>query len=279
MTTTLTWRDTNGVATVLNEAAGYKLLRGTMGLGVAAPQNVIDNYSAFDGAVLTKKRRNTQSVILPLLVRHATRAQTLIEQLASTLDVGGELEYTDGVNTRTLRNVIYEGGLGGNLAESPNPAWRKVAVALLALDPWWYGLAQSQVLSTAAPTTFDAAISFDSVVPFDGGGSVAVPIIGDVESYPVFTVIGPATTLVVGSGGLAWSIAAPLGASDTLVVDHRPNSRGPRKNGGSVDWSLLTAASRLFPLAVGTTAVITGATGTTGATQLIMSFEPRYLTP
>lgn len=279
MTIVLTWRDANSVATVLSEANGYKVLRPAMGLGAAAPQNNIENYVAFDGAALTNRRRGTLPVLLPVLVRDAARAQTLIAALAKMLQGPGQLEYADGTNTRYLKSVIYEGGLDGNMADAVNPLWRKVAVSLLALDPWWYGPATSQVLSTASPTTFDAAVSFDSVLPFDGGGSTAVPILGDTEIYPVFSVTGPATTLVVSSGGFGWAIASPLGGGDTLVVDHRPSSRGPRKNGGAVDWSLLTQSSRLFPVAQGTTAVITGATGTTGATVLVMSYDPRYLTP
>ena len=64
-----------------------------------------------------------------------------------------------------------------------------------------------------------------------------------------------------------------------MVIDHRPSSRGPRKNGGVVDWSLITEDSRLFPLAQGTTAIGTGATGMTGATKIVMAFDGRYLTP
>ncbi len=279
MTTQLTWRDVNGVATVLSEANGYKVLRGAVGLGVAEPKDTIDSYIAFDGAALVKRRRDTLSVILPLFIKHATRAQTLVEQLATAVQGPGELEYADGVNTRFLKNVVYSGGLGGNLENAPNPLWRKVPLALLALDPWWYGPANAAELSVATATAFDAAVSFDAVLPFDGGASASVSVTGDTSAYPVITVTGPATTLTVGSGGLSWSINAALIPGDVLVVDHRPGSRGPRKNGGLVDWSLLTQASRLFTLAPGTTSVISGTTGSTGATSISMQYEPRFLTP
>lgn len=280
MTTQLTWIDSAGVSTPLVEAGGYKLLRGTMGLGEAAPQNSIDDFVAFDGAVLVKRRRSTLGLLLPLLVRHATRVQTKIEELASMLErAPGQIQYDDGVNTRTLKNVIYEGGLGGDLSNAPFPVWRKVAVALLALDPWWYGPANSQALSTSAVTAFDAAIAFDSAIAFDGGAATGVNVSGDTDAYPVITVQGPATTLTVGSGGLVWSIAAALSASDVLIVDHRPGSRGPRLNAGGVDWSLLTEASRLWTLPRGVASVVTGIVGGSGATAINMSWEPRYLTP
>lgn len=280
MATVLTWRDVNGAATVLSEATGYKVLRPTMGLGVAAPKNRVDSYIAFDGAALISRRRDTHPLLVPILVRDATRAQTKIEALATALDNGpGQLEYADGVNTRFMRNVIYEDGLDGDLSNAPSSLWRKVAVSLLALDPWWYGPANSQALSVATPTAFDAAVGFDAVLPFDGGASAGVSIVGDGESFPVITVTGPVTTLTVGSGGLLWSVANPLLSTDVLVVDHRPGSRGPRLNGGAVDWSLLSEASRLWSLAKGVASVISGTTGSTGATSITMIWEPRYLTP
>lgn len=280
MAIALTWRDAAGVPTVLSEATGYKVLRPTMGLGVAAPQNTIEPYIAFDGAALTNRRRNTQSVIVPILLRDATRAQSKIEALASALDNGpGQLEYADGVNTRYLKNVIYDGGLGGDMSNAPATAWRKIAVSLLALDPWWYGPANSQALSTSAVTAFDAAISFDAAIPFDGGVAVGVGVVGDAEAFPVITVVGPATTLTVSVGALSWSIAGALSAADVLVVDHRPGSRGPRLNGGLVDWSLLSEASRLWTLPKGVASVISGVNGSTGATSIVMAWDPRFLAP
>lgn len=279
MTRSLTWTDAAGVSTVLDGSAGIYVLVDPIGLEAPNPALSIDDYISFDGGVLVNRRRPARSIALKLRLEHPTRIEITVAALAAMLQGPGTLTYSDTVQSRTLRQVIYEAGLDGS-GESVAAIRRIVVVSLLALDPWWYGPAASQVLPTAAPTGFDAALSFDSTLPFDGGGSVAVPVAGDVDAYPVFTVIGPTTTLVVSSGGLAWQVASPLGASDTLVVDHRPSSRGPRKNGGAVDWSLLSQASRLFPLARGAAVtVITGATGTTAATQLIMSYEPRYLTP
>lgn len=277
MSRTLTWTAADGTATVLDGSAGIIALANPVGLESATPANTIDPFVAFDGGVLVNRRRPVRQVALGLYLEHASRVETVVEQVASMLQGPGTLQWADAINTRELRQVIYEAGIDGS--GDANLLQRSLVVSLLALDPWWYGPARSETLSTAAPTGFDEAISFDSALPFDGGGSVGVIIPGDVEPYPVFTVTGPATTLVVSSGGLAWSIASPLGASDTLIVDHRPSSRGPRRNGAAVDWSQLTASSRLFPLAVGTTPVITGATGATGATMLVMSFDPRYLTP
>lgn len=278
MARVMTWTAANGTATVISDgSAGITLRADPIGLEAPNPSNNVDDYIAFDGGVLVNRRRPVRSVALGLYLEHATRVETVVAQVASMLQGPGELEWADGVNTRSLRQVIYEGGLDGS--GDVNLLQRSMVVSLLALDPWWYGPADSTALSVASPTAFDAAISFDAVIPFDGGASSPVTVTGDTDAYPVITVTGPATTLTVGSGGLDWSINVALIAGDVLVVDHRPGSRGPRKNGGLVDWSLLTQASRLFTLAPGVTSVISGSTGSSGATTITLEYEPRFLTP
>lgn len=274
---TMTWTDNNGTATVLDGSTGILLLNNPVGLGAPNPANTIDDYIAFDGGVLVRRRYPVRAIALALLLEHATRVDTVIAELATILQGPGVLTWADDVHTRSLRNVIYEAGIDGS-GDGDRYEWELV-VSMLALDPWWYGPPASTALSTGATTPFDAAIIFNSFTPFDGGSAAAAVVTGDIEAYPVITVTGPATTLTLGSGGSSWSIASPLTGADTLVVDHRPASRGPSKNGAPVDWSLLTEASRLWPLATGTTSVITGATGTTAATAIVMAYEPRFRTP
>lgn len=273
----LTWVDANGASTVLDGSAGIYWGKGPIGLQAPGPSNIIDDYTTFDGGVLVNRRRSTRGFVLPIYLKHATRVQTLMSQLATMLQGPGKLQYADGTDTRELRQVIYEAGIDGS--GTANKLQRLLAVSMLALDPWWYGPANSQALSTSAVTAFDAAIAFDSAIPFDGGVGAGVTVLGDAEAYPVITVQGPATSLTVSCGGLSWSIAVALSASDVLVVDHRPGSRGPRLNGGAIDWSLLSEASRLWTLPIGATSVISGIVGATGATSIVMSWEPRYLTP
>lgn len=279
MTITLTWTDVNGATTALDGSTGIRVTRGALGLDVPPMTNVADPYVTFDGSALISRRRNARQIALPLYVKHASRAQTPLAALAVAFQGPGRLRYADGTVDVELRNVIYDGGLSGDQSRVVSKSWRRVVASLLALDPWWYGAAQTQALSTATPTTFDAAIGFSTAIPFDGGSSQSVIVAGAGEAFPVITVNGPMTTLTVTTGGLGWSIASALGSSDVLVVDTRPGSRGPRLNGAAVDWSLLTEASRLWTLQPGTNSIVAGATGTSGASAIAMTWEPRYLTP
>lgn len=273
----MTWIDVDGVATVLDGSSGILLQANPVGLEAPNPTNTIDEYAVFDGGVLANRRRPVRSIALGLYLEHDTRIETVLGEAAAMLQGPGQLQWADDAHTRTLKQVIYEAGLDGSGETTLLEATR--VVSLLALDPWWIGQAASVTLTVGAVTAFDAALAFDSVTAFDGGGTAAVPVEGDAATWPVFTITGPATTLVVGSGGFAWQLSSPLAAGDTLVIDHRPSSRGPRLNDAPVDWSLITESSRLWPLDHGLTAIVTGATGTTAATLIVMAYDSRWLTP
>lgn len=279
MTITLTWTAADGTQTVLDGSSGIRVTRGALGLDVPPVTNTLDPYAAFDGAALIKRRRTARAVTLPLYIKHASRAQTLLAAVAAAFQGPGKLRYADGTVDVELRNVIYDGGIPGDQSKTVSKAWRRVVAGLVALDPWWYGAAQSVSLSLSAATAFSAAAAFSAAIPFDGGNAVGVVNGGDTEAWPVTTITGPASTFTATQDGIGWSLASALSSGDTLVVDTRPGSRGPRLNGGAVDWSLLTESSRLFTIPDGMSQVVSGATGTSGATSATLVFEPRLLTP
>lgn len=275
---TMTWTDVDGLATPLDGSAGVILMADPVGLDVAPPTNTIDDYLGFDGGALINRRQGPRSIALGIYVEHATRVETMVETIADMFQGPGTLQWTDETGSKTLRQVIYEAGIDGS--GTRNFRQGAMVVSLVALDPWWYGDAVSVPLSFAGTTAFSAAIAFDAAIPFDGGNSATVVVTGSKHStaFPVITVTGPGT-VTVSLGSLGWTNTTALGASDVLVVDSRPGSRGPRLNGGSTDWSLITPGSRLFTLAQGSNSIVVGASGTTGATTVVMQYEPRSRTP
>lgn len=277
---TLTWRAADGTETDLDDrTADFFVVAGPVGLDAPTPVNRVEDFLSFDGGTLSQRRRAVRQVVLPFLVTHATRVQTAVARLVRLLQGPGELVFSDGTTSRYLRNVIYEAGLGGDLSTFSLEGDRRVVASLLALDPWWYGQAEIHALSLGASVAFDAPIPFDASLPFNGGSSESVVVDGDASVFPVITVYGPATEVVLSSAGLSWETVVELDESDVLVVDTRPGSRGPRLNGGAVDWSLLTAASRLWTLEPGSQTVQVNVVGEGATTAAQIEFAPRYLTP
>lgn len=283
MTITITCTTATGATVELNdEASGCKVLKGAVGLDAPPVSNNISDYLTSDGGVLVKMRRQVRPIVLPLMLSHATRVQTKVAEIASALVGPSTITFSDGTISRELQHVIYEAGLEGERSNqmSGGVTWRKFAVSLLALDPWWYGQTASVQLTFAAAVGFDAAITFDNAIGFDGSDANPVTIAGDATAFPITTIVGPFTTLLVGlAGGQTFTLTAALAAGSTIVVDTSPGNRGPRLNAGAIDWSLLTPASRLWELPVGSSVLNAAATGTTGASIVEVAWRERWLTP
>lgn len=278
MAVTLTYTSANGTSVPLTPSNGYEVLQNPAGLAVAPQALTLNPLAGSDGSVLSRRRHDVRPIMLALDVSHPTRLQTRVNELARMLLAGeGTLTWDDGTVTRQLRRVVYEAGLDGGW--DPGQDGARVALSLLALDPWWYGQTQSAAIGIASPTAFDAAIPFDDAIPFDGGAATAVTVDGDEAAFPVFSVVGPFTTLAVSDGTSTWELAAALGSGETLLIDSRPASRGPRTATGGTDWSLLSEASRLWTLPTGTSSIIAGSSGSGAGSSVTVTWETRWLTP
>lgn len=284
MTSKLVWIDTDNVSTDLVASSGYEHLVGMIGMDAPPVENNMSPYLSSDGSTLVKARRPERRVGIPLLVNTSgTNVRDLIANLADILRGPGTLRFEQDERTRDLTNVIYEMGMEGD--ENPTLAladqWRKVVVGLIALDPWWYGESKSVTLSYGADIDFDdSGTDFDESIGFNGSTATPVSVSGHTAVSPVTTIEGPFTTCQVGlAGGQTFALADALADGDTITVDSRPASRGPSLNGGPIDWSLLTPASRLWELPTGSSTLNTAVTGDGGASNIEVEYRERWLTP
>lgn len=280
---TLSWIGSDGYSTALDGTAGVTVLEGALGVDAPPVELSMAPFLTADGSVLVKDRRGVRRLVLPLLFVNDSvgGARALMASLLRSMMAGGTLRYT-GETVRDLRDVRYESGAEqGSLGRDSRLFVDDVyPVSLLAFDPWWYGTSSVAVLDFGTETSFDAAIAFDAAIGFDGTSANLVEVAGDAEAFPVTTIDGPFSTLQVGvAGGQTFELAAALASGDRIVIDTRPGNRGPRRNSGPVDWSLLTPASRLWTLPIGTSVLNAGATGDTGASRIEVAWQQRYLTP
>lgn len=150
----------------------------------------------------------------------------------------------------------------------------------LATDPYAYGTVEDTIEFTGAHRTlFNAAIPFSSQIPFNGGQEAALSIGGEVDPDGVWELVGPLTYAAVSGPQTAWRAAVTVSAGQTLRIDTRSSTRGPRLDTGVGDpvtnWSLLSAGSVLGPVPVGESTVHVGLTG---AGTIRFRYRPRYRT-
>lgn len=268
----LTWIDADGVALPLTPDRGFQVERGLYGLDAPPVMLNTEPVTTDDGSLLVHRRTEQRSVLVPLFVNLPTvHPRQLVGHLARVFRGPGRLQVSDGYHIRELRNVYYEAGLEGDEGRNVAApgAWRKVVVSLLALDPWWYDIEgpQSQDLETAIGIP-----AFTSVT-----------VEGDADALPVWTFTGPWTTcavgFTVGSGGTI-ELATGLGPGMVMYVDTRPGELyGPRLDGFDVDWTLLTADSRLPKFPTGQFTLITSGTGNDSSSSVAVEWGERWLTP
>lgn len=275
---TLTWIDDIG-SYPLDSSNGIHLVEGTRGLMMPRPRTSTSPYLSADGSALTNQRFQEREIDIRVIFTDTDFAYLRYGELGTRLNRGpGTLRHSTTERTRDLLNVVFDGGMRGD--ETGIDQWRSDVFTLLALDPWWYGSTQVLTLSTAANEQYDEAEDYDQAESYDGTAANSVTNAGDDVAYPVTTITGPWTTLTVGvSMGSSLSLAAALGSGDVITINTKPGERGPRLNGGSIDWSLLTAESRLFDLPRGVSSITIAGTGSTGSSAAEMTWRERFLTP
>lgn len=269
-----------------------RVRRGVTGMAVPPVDIVSLPYLSSDGSALISDRRPAAEMLVPLLITtdpEAGGARYVESVVASYLNFGPvTLRVDTGGRIRERLEVVYTGGLEGNesVGSSLSDDWRKVVLELTALDPWWYGDTINISLDFDDGVAFDSpGTAFDSsTTNFDGLASVSTGIPGDATAFPIVTLQGPFTTCYIGKtlSSERIELAGPLAEGDTITVDSRPGSRGPRLNNGPVDWSLLTSESRLLriePSAGPFVRLYAAATGTDVSSVAEVSYRQRWLTP
>lgn len=280
------WIDANGNELELSctiADPGVTLLMGAIGLDRPPSGLNLSPYLSADGSTLVKRRVPHRPIVLPLFLQD-DNVNDLIDQVAVAFQGPGILRVTSPGRVRDLTQVIYETGLEGDDAVDMalQFRWRKRIVSLIALDPWWYGETRFVSLDVGAQVEFDeASVDFDDPdVGFDGPSSTGVTVNGHASVSPVVAIEGPFDSCIVGvAGGQFFELSGPLSLGDTIVVDSRPGSRGPRLNAGPIDWSLLTPSSRLWELPTGSSVLSTITDGADVGSNIEVTFRERWLTP
>ena len=287
----VTWIAADGTELPFTPAHNITQLRGSLGLDAPPVQLSLAPRFALPGSSLTNSRNPHRPVVLPLFLE-GDPVEDRLHLLASKLMQGlGQLRYsTFGaggalVRNRTLRRVMYETGLEGDMSSdvAEQHVWRKRTLSLLALDPWWYGDDRTVVLRFGDDVTYDSsAVGYDDpTIGYDGSSTTALPIAGDAEAFPVVEITGPfsAGLRLQVDGQRRITVVNALGAGDVLTIDSRLETRGPRLNTGEVEWRLITPEVSPFTLPVGRQSITVAGTGFDSSSSIVLTWSERHLLP
>lgn len=236
------------------------------------------------GSVITAVYVTPRVLAWPLIIRDMNREALLarIREILSILNPqlgDGQLLVTNGSNSRVLY-CRYRGGISA-INESQGITTTRQVLNFFAADPFWYAPSSTEL---TAQQNF-APINFFPVLPITLATSAitttaALENDGDVPAYPVITILGPATNVIVTNTttGKLVEINSSIAAGETITIDARPRTRSVRDQDGDNRFSLLTAESSMWALEIGTNNVEIEISGGDANTRVSVSYTPAYLT-
>lgn len=268
----------------LTRANGWYVLRGIEGLDNPPVSLLVDEPATWDGGLFRDARYAARDVFIPLHLQADDNVELreAVRDLASLLDpkrgaVTLTVNHPDG-RTRSIDGYLAA-PLGQALAAAEAMTWRRFGLSLRCPDPFWIGEASSASLFVASASVDFLGDPFLPMAISDSqvAGTLSVDNLGDADTYPVWTVTGPASTISIDVDGRAWSTVAALGAGEVLTVDTTRGAQAVEVD-GTPAWGRLVPGADLAPFPPGPTEVGVDITGATDDTVLEVTWSQRWLT-
>jgi hypothetical protein len=225
-------------------------------------------------------RHEERVVTLPVVVPGAQNARAELRRWASALDPlkgEGTLTVIHGPHAGRQLVCVYEGGLDDY--EEPAGPFGKTTLAFRAAEPYW----QDSTESSISAGVESSAVTWFPFLPLvlgssDVFASATIDNIGDVDAWPIVTVMGPGGDLTVENqtSGLAWQMTGTIDPGSTLVVDTRPGHKSVRLDGANV-FRRLTESSVLWPLIPGLNRVAISFAGAGAEANVTFAWRNRWL--
>lgn len=281
------WTSADGNLTQLSDLTNgyFHLGDGTTGLASPVYALTTDTFAGYDGVTVQAVRAEARSLTVGLMVQGTTKdefrakARALVRDMRPKAGMGTLTLATEQGEMRSI-GAYYTGGLEGDRARSVSGIglfWRFV-LQLMAPDPWFQGGERTLRFGLGAPTPF-FPIPPVTLSPSVVQGQFTVDLSdADAPSYPVWTVTGPGSTLVLRNQttGRSLTVNVALNVGEALTVDTRPGRESVRLQDGQNAMPAVSGYPDLWPLVESVNTLQVTLTGATDVTEIVGTFRPRY---
>lgn len=249
----------DGTSFALDVPPTISVQAGAQGLDMGTIDIAEDTAAGFDGAQPNQITVEPREVFLPLLLR----ADNLIgltnfkRSLMSYVNpakgpVTIRCALPDG--TARLIDGYYRAGIDTTMStDAWGASWQFVGLTIrCSLQPFW----REENDWTVTWQQNDDRTPLLPILPLAPpssqvlGGTNPITVGGDVQTWPVWQVVGPleAVTVQDVATGLSWTLTASLGPDDVWTVDTRPGQKGVFDTAGNRQRGALGAGDALFPI-------------------------------
>lgn len=274
----------NGDTITFQDAGDFTITSGIAGLNIPATKLRIDG-SAGDGGLFRFTKRDVRLIDVPVLITGTDRAdvETKLRRLAAmtqnkTAGTTISVAYPTGETWQIVG--YYAGGaegIGGG--ESSNSAFVNWVLSFHCPMPFWTRTT-SETFTVRTGATGRGLLETTSlsnlrVASAQAIGTLHVQSTGDVDSYPVWQLVGPmdSCTATRASDGASWAYMSPIAAGSTVTIDTFAGT--VVDNTGANKYSNLGASPKLFTVPAGISDISVVAPGSTSATQITLAYQPR----
>jgi hypothetical protein len=288
--TTVTWTSSSGRITSLSDfddpRSGAFVMPGVAGTGLPDYAFYTDQSPAFDGSVVRGVRAGQRQITIPLHLWGPDRPSCLarFHRLVQDLNPAfgpGTLAFTEADGSTRRISAYYADGLSGQEDDDRTGRhWMTVVLVFMAPSPYFNGEDRTVTFHVGG-----GADTFLPILPWrvkDSQvlGSVKVLNLGEVRTYPVWTIRGPATAATIANvtTGESFVLTRTMTSSDTAVIDTREGVKSAVLNGSINLWPNLGSTPVLWPLNPGENSLSLTVTGATEDSSVQLSYTSRYLT-
>lgn len=273
MAETIQFVDPNGAVTTLQK------LRGATGRWMPDVQIDEQAVPGEDGARFRLARFGPRQTVVPILLDGATDVayRAAVRALAASLNPKrgrGLLRATFDGAVREI-DAIYVDGMGFT---EDFPVHGKPSLLFRHLDPFWYDSATTtQAFTSGTPQTFFPIfpIRLSSSTVF---ASTTVTNTGDVEAWPVWTITGPGSGLVLRNltTGKVLALTRTFVAGEVVTIDTSPGAKTVLTAAGASLFSSLTSR-QFWPLSSGANSIQVELSAATAASSVNLAYRRRFL--
>ncbi len=282
------WAPADGspVIDLTDESAGFSVeADGTKGLQNVEYRFATAQFAGIDGETVQAISAEANRISLGLLVQASSVAQLrqrrrqLVHAMRPKAGRGRLTVVTEEGERRSIACYL-EGGLEGDESEDTTMPgrWWRVVLKLYAPDPWWEGDERTIDYGLAAPVAFFPLFPVKlSASQVQGEFTVDLSDC-DTEAYPLWTVTGPGTSLVLEnvSQGRAIEVTVTLAAGQQLIIDTRPGYQSVRRDDGTNLLPNVTSDPALWGLDPAVNLLSIQLAGATADSRIVGTYAPRY---
>lgn len=213
-----------------------------------------------------------------------TTLRNTVYKMDPTRGIGRLRVVAPGGDSREIFCRVSSGlGISEVLGEDSAFYAQRIAATFLAHDPYWYSVGDTAIVYTGDTEVstffpfFPLRLSASSV--FVNDSSISNP--GDLEAWPVWTIEGPGSNIVISNltTNQSLTLNTALSSGQSVTIDTRPGAKTVLNDDGTSLFPLMTATSTLFSLQRGDNHIQVAMDSTSTTSAIRLAFRPRYFAP